>query len=84
MPFSGANGATCSTPTGCRGGNRTILAVHNAMMYTCWVIFMMIVLSSARYFRHYWRKSIYIHVTFGIGVFVITVTASMMAWGFNY
>lgn len=54
------------------------------MMWIGWVFFMAIVLSSARYFRHYWKRSIYIHTTFGILVFFITLTAAIMAWGRNW
>lgn len=54
------------------------------MMWLMWVVFMGIVLSSARYFRHYWRKSIYIHATFGIIVLITTLTGASMAWARNY
>lgn len=73
----------CITRDGCRG-NRRLWAVHNAMMWVSWVIFMLVTLCSARYFRHYWKRSIYIHTIFGITAFVVTVVASMMAWGWNY
>ena len=38
------------------------------------------IVCSARYFRHYWRRSIYVHVTVGIVVFVVTTVAVLMAW----
>lgn len=53
-------------------------------MWLCWVIFMLVTLCSARYFRHYWKRAIYVHTVFGITAFVVTVTACMMAWGRNW
>lgn len=87
MPMQVLNN-TCETRLGlefgmCRG-DRKLWAVHNFMMWLCWVVFMLVVVCSARYFRHYWRKSIYIHTVFGIITFVITVVAAMMAWGRNW
>jgi len=45
---------------------------------------MCVILCSARYFRHYWRKSIYIHTIFSGTVAVLTVGGVIMAWVRNY
>lgn len=77
---------TCETRwslNSCRG-DRKLLAVHNFMMWAVWVVFMMVILCSARYFRHYWRKSIYIHTSFGIACFIITFVGVLMVWGRNW
>ena len=44
---------------------------------------MCLIVCSARYFRHYWRRSIYIHATVGILIFVISTVAVFMAWSRN-
>jgi len=59
-------------------------AVHNFMMWLGWVALMCVILCSARYFRHYWRKSIYIHTIFGAVVALLTIAGVMMAWVRNY
>lgn len=84
-PVTGQHNGTmaCKTADGCRGNRRT-WAIHNTMMWLCWTVFMCVVISSARYFRQYWRKSIYIHTSIGITILVVTVTASLMAWGNRY
>lgn len=78
-------GETCATRTDmCPRGKRTIWAIHNFLMYFTWVVLMAFVLCTARYFRHYWRKSIYLHTSFGILAFLITTAAVPMAWYMNY
>lgn len=75
---------TCATNTNlCPRGNRKLWAVHNFIMWLCWVVFMCIIVSSARYFRHYWRRSIYIHITIGMTIFVLMTAAVFMAWSRN-
>ena len=76
---------SCATNTNmCPRGDRKLWAVHNFMMWWCWVFAMAITICSARYFRHYWRKSIYIHTIFGGVILVVTATAVAMAWHRNY
>lgn len=73
----------CNTADGCRGP-RIFWLVHNSTMYLCWVIFMFTILLTARYFRQYWRKSIYIHTSIGIATFLLTLGAALIAWERNY
>lgn len=76
---------TCATRNNnCTRGDRTLWAVHNFIMWFAWVALMCVIICSARYFRHYWRKSIYIHATIGIVVFVISIVGPLMAWFRNY
>ena len=73
----------CNTADGCRGP-RIFWLVHNSTMYLCWVLFMFSILLTARYFRQYWRKSIYIHTSIGVATFFLTLGAGMIAWERNY
>lgn len=83
-PIGMAKNNSCATNTNfCPRGNRKLWAVHNFIMWLAWVIFTAMILSSARYFRHYWRRSIYIHATLGILVFLITTAGVLMAWSRN-
>lgn len=68
----------------CPRGSRTLWAIHNAMMWVAWVLLMCVILCSARYFRHYWRKSIYIHAIFSGIVALLTVGGVIMAWKRNW
>ena len=49
-------------------------------MWFLWVVLMATIICSVRYFRHYWRKLIYVHVFAGIAVFFAITTAALMAW----
>jgi hypothetical protein len=85
IPMGNAIKETCATNTNmCPRGNRVLWAIHNFMMWLGWVAFMCVIVCSARYFRHYWRKSIYIHTIFGGVVINLTVAAVIMAWVRNY
>lgn len=53
-------------------------------MWLVWVVFALVTLASARYFRQYWKRAIYIHTSVGIASFVITVVALLMAWFRNW
>ena len=53
-------------------------------MWLGWVALMCVVLCSARYFRHYWRKSIYIHTIFSATISILTVAGVIMAWKRNW
>lgn len=84
MPVGNIKNNTCATNTNlCPRGNRKLWAVHNFLMWLSWVVLMCLIVCSARYFRHYWKRSIYIHATLGIVIFVVTTTAAMMAWTRN-
>ena len=83
-PAGYAKMETCATNTSmCPRGSRQLWAVHNFMMWMCWVAFMCLIVCSARYFRHYWKRSIYIHATVGILIFVVTTVGVLMAWSRN-
>ena len=83
-PIGNAKMETCATNTNlCPRGSRQLWAVHNFMMWICWVAFMCLIVCSARYFRHYWKRSIYIHATVGILIFVVTTVGVLMAWSRN-
>ena len=49
-------------------------------MWLCWVVLMASIVSSSRYFRHYWRNSHFIHACIGVSVFVITTLGVTAAW----
>ena len=49
-------------------------------MWLCWVVLMASIVSSSRYFRHYWRNSHFIHACIGVSVFVIMTLAVIAAW----
>jgi len=83
-PIGKVSNNSCATRTDlCPRGNRKLWAVHNFLMWLCWVVLMCFIVCSARYFRHYWRKSIYIHATFGIIIFIVTTVGVLMAWTRN-
>jgi len=83
-PIGNAMQKTCATNTNmCPRGSRTLWAIHNFMMWIAWVVFMCLIVCSARYFRHYWKRSIYIHATVGILIFVLTTVGVTMAWSRN-
>ena len=72
---------SCATNTNlCPIGGRKLWAIHNFMMWWAWVFLLAISICSARYFRHYWRKSIYIHTISGTTISIITFVAIWMAW----
>lgn len=84
-PIGNAANNSCATKySNCTRGERKLWAVHNFIMWLAWVALMCVIVCSARYFRHKWRKSIYIHATVGIVIFVISIVGPMMAWGRNY
>ena len=84
-PIGMAANLTCATNTNlCPRGNRKLWAIHNAMMWVAWTLLMMTIVASARWFRQYWRRSIYIHASIGIAIFLITTVGVMMAWTRNY
>lgn len=83
-PIGNAKNNTCATNTNmCPRGSRTLWAIHNMMMWLAWVVFMCLIVCSARYFRHYWKRSIYIHASVGILIFVVTTVGVLMAWSRN-
>jgi hypothetical protein len=84
LPMGGKK-ESCATRTDmCPRGSRTLWAIHNAMMWVAWVILMAVILCSARYFRHYWRKSIYIHTIITGLAALLTVGGVIMAWKRNW
>lgn len=69
-----ARGDTCWTKDElCRGKSRILFALHNFIMWFIWVVGFFIILCSARYFRQYWKRSIYIHTTFGLILFAVFI-----------
>lgn len=83
-PIGMAKEASCATNTNmCPRGNRKLWAVHNFMMWLAWVVFMCLIVCSARYFRHYWKRAVQIHVFVGITIFVFTTVGVLMAWSRN-
>jgi hypothetical protein len=84
MPIGGAAASCATKNNNCTRGDRKLWAVHNFMMWLAWVALMCVIVCSARYFRHKWRKSIYIHATIGITIFIISVVGPLMAWGQIY
>lgn len=81
-PGFNARNKTCPTKTNeCKNrGERKLWAIHNFMMWFLWVALMATIICSVRYFRHYWRKLIYVHVIAGIVIFFAMTAAVIMAW----
>ena len=49
-------------------------------MWFAWFALTIVLIATTRYFRHYWRRAIYIHVTMGISIFIFTTVGAFMAW----
>lgn len=49
-------------------------------MWLAWVFLTGSIIFTSRYGKKYWRNSVFIHATIGIGIFVITTAAGIMAW----
>lgn len=80
-PAGNVKSKTCATNTNnCERGNRKLWAVHNFIMWFLWVALMALIVCSVRYFRHYWRKLIYVHVVAGLLIFFGMTAAVAMAW----
>lgn len=78
-------GNSCLTKSDlCPRGSRALWAVHNFLMWFIWVVLTFIVLCSARYFRQYWKRSMYIHTSVGISAFLLFLAALWLAWSRNY
>lgn len=78
-------GETCATRTDmCPRGNRRLWAVHNFIMWISWTVFSLIIAASARWFRQYWKRAVYVHTCLGIFTFVIVLAGLFMAWQRNY
>lgn len=76
-----AKGKTCATNTNnCTRGNRVLWAVHNFIMWFLWVAVMATIVCTVRYFRHYWRKLIFVHIFFGLLVFFGMTAAVTLAY----
>lgn len=76
-------GNSCATKTELcptRGG-RKLWAIHNFLMWLCWVALMGFIVFTSRYGKKYWRNSVFIHAVFGIVIFVLSLGAGAMAWG---
>lgn len=53
--------------------------IHGASMWTSWCLFGFIMLGSNRWFLHYWKYNVMIHITTGILLTSITIVAGIFA-----
>jgi Cytochrome b5-like Heme/Steroid binding domain len=49
-------------------------------MWFMWVALMMTIVVTVRYYKHYWRRLIWVHVITGTLIMLVTTAAALMAW----
>jgi len=53
-------------------------------MWFLWVVIMAVMVCSQRYFRHYWRKAVYVHAILGITIFIVFTGFVCIPWWVNW